>query len=95
MPDLKDDLAALRIDQAPERGSRRWLTWLVVLLLLAGAGGGAWMWATRERPHQCRGRAGDRAGRRHAGVGAERVGLRDGAAPGDRVVEDHRARSSK
>jgi RND family efflux transporter MFP subunit len=52
MPDLKDDLAALRIDRAPERGSRRWLTWLVVVLLLAGAGGGAWMWATRERPIQ-------------------------------------------
>jgi len=52
MPDLKDDLAALRIDRAPERGSRRWLTWLVLVLLLAGAGGGAWMWATRERPLQ-------------------------------------------
>ncbi len=52
MPDLKDDLAALRIDRAPERGSRRWLTWLVMVLLLAGAGGGAWMWATRERPIQ-------------------------------------------
>ena len=50
MPDLKDDLAALRIDRAPERGSRRWVTWLVVVLLLAGAGSGAWMWATRERP---------------------------------------------
>jgi len=52
MPDLKDDLAALRIDRAPERGSRRWVTWLVVVVLLAGAGGGAWMWATRERPIQ-------------------------------------------
>jgi len=52
MPDLKDDLAALRIERAPERGSRRWVTWLVVVLLLAGAGGGAWMWATRERPIQ-------------------------------------------
>ena len=50
MPDLKDDLAALRIERAPERGSRRWVTWLVVVLLLAGAGSGAWMWATRERP---------------------------------------------
>src|SRR6185503_16548559 len=50
MPDLKSDLAALRIERTPERPSRRWVAWVVVLLLLAGVGGGAWMWATRERP---------------------------------------------
>jgi RND family efflux transporter MFP subunit len=50
MPDLKDDLAALRIERAPERGSRRWVTWLIVVVLLAVAGGGAWVWSTRERP---------------------------------------------
>jgi RND family efflux transporter MFP subunit len=49
MPDLKDDLAALRIERQPER-SRRWVGWLVALVLLGAAGGGAWMWATRERP---------------------------------------------
>jgi multidrug efflux pump subunit AcrA (membrane-fusion protein) len=50
MPDFKDDLAALHIERKPERGSRRWVGWLVVLVLLAAAGGGAWMWARRERP---------------------------------------------
>src|SRR5262245_59949083 len=50
MPDLKEDLAALRIERAPERASRRWVTWLILLLILAGVGSGAWVWATRERP---------------------------------------------
>jgi RND family efflux transporter MFP subunit len=50
MPDLKDDLAALRIERAPERGSRRWVTWLILVVLLAVGGGGAWVWSTRERP---------------------------------------------
>jgi RND family efflux transporter MFP subunit len=50
MPDLKDDLAALRIERAPERASRRWVPWLAAAVLLAGAGSGAWLWATRERP---------------------------------------------
>jgi RND family efflux transporter MFP subunit len=52
MSDLKDDLAALRIEREPERprAARRWLAWLVVLLILGGAGLGAWKWATREQP---------------------------------------------
>ena len=50
MPDLKDDLAALRIERTPERAPRRWVTWLILLLILGGLGSGAWMWATRERP---------------------------------------------
>ncbi|HYN10289.1 MAG TPA: efflux RND transporter periplasmic adaptor subunit [Vicinamibacterales bacterium] len=50
MPDLNDDLAALRIERKPERGTRRWVAWLVVLVLLAGAGGVVWTWARRERP---------------------------------------------
>jgi len=49
--DLKQDLAALRIEREPERpGAGRWIGWAVVLLLIAGAGAGAWTWATRERP---------------------------------------------
>jgi HlyD family secretion protein len=49
--DLKQDLAALRIERTPERpGVGRWVGWAVVLLLLAGSGLGAWTWATRERP---------------------------------------------
>jgi RND family efflux transporter MFP subunit len=48
---LKDDLAALRIERTPvRRGSRRWIGWLAALALFAGAGAGAWAWVTRERP---------------------------------------------
>ena len=51
MSDLKDDLAALRIERPPDRsGVDRALGWVLVVLLLAGAGGGVWVWATRERP---------------------------------------------
>ena len=51
MTDLKQDLAALRIEREPERpGMGRAIRWVVALLILAGAGAGAWMWATRERP---------------------------------------------
>ena len=51
MTDLKQDLAALRIEREPERqGVGRAIRWAVVLLILAGAGASAWMWATRERP---------------------------------------------
>jgi RND family efflux transporter MFP subunit len=49
--DLKQDLAALRIEREPERpGAGRWIGWAIVLLILAGAGAGGWTWATRERP---------------------------------------------
>ena len=51
MPDLKDDLAALKIDRAPvSRGGRRWVGWSLLLLIVAAAGVGAWMWLSRERP---------------------------------------------
>jgi RND family efflux transporter MFP subunit len=50
MTDLKDDLAALRIDRAPERtGRRAWGVWIAVLLAVL-AGGGIWAWMGRERP---------------------------------------------
>jgi RND family efflux transporter MFP subunit len=50
--ELNDELAALRIERAPQPSGtgRRWVGWIVVILLLAGAGGGGWVWATRERP---------------------------------------------
>jgi RND family efflux transporter MFP subunit len=49
--DLQQDLAALRIERAPERvRSNRWVAWVIVLLLLGGAGAGAWVWLTREKP---------------------------------------------
>ena len=51
MPDLKDDLAALRLERKPEsHTSRRWIGWLVLAVLLLAAGGGAWWWFARERP---------------------------------------------
>ena len=51
MSDLKDDLAALRIEREPIRESNYgWIKWLVVLALLAGGGYAAWRWATQERP---------------------------------------------
>jgi len=50
MSDLKRDLDALRLDREPERRSRRWIGWVVVLIVIAAAGVGAWGWFTRERP---------------------------------------------
>ena len=50
MSELKDDLAALRIDRAPERPSRAWMGWVVGLAILAGVGYAGWKWFTRERP---------------------------------------------
>jgi RND family efflux transporter MFP subunit len=50
MTDLKDDLAALRIEREPMREGSRWVKWVLLLLVLAAAGTGAWAWATRERP---------------------------------------------
>jgi RND family efflux transporter MFP subunit len=49
--DLKNDLAGLRIEREPVRaGTPRWVKWLVLLVLVAGAGTAASLWATRERP---------------------------------------------
>jgi len=50
--ELKDDLAALRIERAlaaPE-GRGRWIWWVVLLVLLGGGGYAGWAWLTRERP---------------------------------------------
>ena len=51
MSELKDELAALRIEREPYRpGGSRWVMWVIVLVVLGAAGVGAWRWATRERP---------------------------------------------
>src|SRR6186997_1525899 len=51
MTELTDDLAALRIEREPEtRSPRRWVKWVVLLVLLAGGGFAAWTYATMERP---------------------------------------------
>jgi RND family efflux transporter MFP subunit len=52
MPDLKHDLAALRIEREPERPRRRWVGWALALLVCAAIGFGTWQWVTRERPIQ-------------------------------------------
>jgi RND family efflux transporter MFP subunit len=53
MTELKDDLAALRIEREPERrrrGGGKALTWIIVLLVLGAGGYGAWRWTTAARP---------------------------------------------
>jgi len=51
MSDLKDDLAALRIERAPEtRFSFAWVKWVVLLLFIGGGGVAAYAYFTRERP---------------------------------------------
>src|SRR5688572_26544933 len=50
MPDLKDDLAALRIEREPDRPRRRWVAWLLVVLIAGAVGAAAWRWFARERP---------------------------------------------
>jgi RND family efflux transporter MFP subunit len=42
---LKDDLASLRIDNAERAGGGRRGTWIVLVVLLAAAGAGAWLWS--------------------------------------------------
>jgi RND family efflux transporter MFP subunit len=49
--ELKQDLAALRIERRPDRrGAGRWIAWALLLLVVAAGGIGAWFWLTRERP---------------------------------------------
>jgi RND family efflux transporter MFP subunit len=50
MADIKDDLAALRIDREPDSPSRRGWAWVATVLVVAAAAFGAWRWFTRDRP---------------------------------------------
>jgi len=53
MADLKQDLAALRLEREPDtHTSRRWVGWVILALLLVAIAGGGWWWFTRERPIQ-------------------------------------------
>ena len=51
MPDLKDELAALRIEREPEHtGIGRWIGWTVLLLVLVAAVVVGWNYFTAVRP---------------------------------------------
>jgi len=51
MADLKQDLAGLRIEREPERGTvARWILWVGAFIVLATVGVAGWRWAMRERP---------------------------------------------
>jgi HlyD family secretion protein len=51
MSELKEDLAALKIERQPESSNLgRWVLWFMVLVIVGAVGVGAWQWATRERP---------------------------------------------
>ena len=92
--DLKDELAALRIERAPETGGSRWVAWVSALLLLGAAGAGVWFWMFREKALVVEAAAGPgaRHGRRRRGrgVGPERLRLRHRPAPGHGVLQGHR-----
>ncbi len=51
MSDLKEDLAALRLEREPDtHTNRRWVRWVLLAVLVPALGGGAWWWFSRERP---------------------------------------------
>src|SRR5689334_10986008 len=52
MPNLKDELAALKIERPPEPKARPWIKWVVLLVVAAAIGVGGWRYATRPRPIQ-------------------------------------------
>lgn len=51
MTDLKNDLAALRIERTPVTETNYgWIKWVVVLAILGGGGYAGYRWFTREQP---------------------------------------------
>jgi RND family efflux transporter MFP subunit len=53
LADLKEDLAALRLEREPEpQHSRRWIAWSLAAIAVLGTGVGIWWWLSRERPVQ-------------------------------------------
>lgn len=51
MTDLKDDLAALRIERTPIRETNYgWIKWVIILAILGGGGYAGYRWFTREQP---------------------------------------------
>ena len=64
---LKEELAALRIDQSSRAGGSRPGTWIVLVVLLLAAAGGGFFWWTREPVTEVRTAA---AAARSSGAGA-------------------------
>ena len=60
MPSLKDELAALKIERPPERQSRPWIKWVVLLVIVAAAGAAGWQYVNRPRPIEVEDGRGDR-----------------------------------
>jgi RND family efflux transporter MFP subunit len=50
VPTLKDELAALKIERPPERQSKPWIKWLVLLAVLGAGGAAAARYVNRPRP---------------------------------------------
>jgi RND family efflux transporter MFP subunit len=50
MPTLKDELAALKIERPAGPTPKPWIKWVVLLVLLVGAGYAAWAYASRPKP---------------------------------------------
>src|SRR5579864_1868433 len=51
MSDLSTELAGLRIERTPEpRSSRRWVLWVLLVILLGGVGAAAAWWVRHDRP---------------------------------------------
>jgi hypothetical protein len=50
VPDLNDDLAALRIERAPGRRTGRWVGWLLLFIVTSAGGFAAWRWAAGAHP---------------------------------------------
>jgi RND family efflux transporter MFP subunit len=48
--DLKDELAALRIERAPDTGGSRWVAWLAAVILLGAAAAAVGFWVFRPKP---------------------------------------------
>jgi RND family efflux transporter MFP subunit len=51
---LKDDLASLKIDHSARAGGSRPGVWVVLVILLAAAGAGGWLWTQRTQAAEVR-----------------------------------------
>src|SRR5437870_4284932 len=50
MPNLRDELAALKIERPPEPKRRPWIKWIALIVIVAAVAGAAWAYVTRPRP---------------------------------------------